>query len=55
MQTESWLKFYFLWCICLQLFWPAIVLKKWLNIKPRVDEFNVAERDIESDFDEEGM
>lgn len=36
-----------------ELFWPAIVMKKWLNIKPREDEFSADERDTESDFDEE--
>ncbi|KAH9304648.1 hypothetical protein KI387_009052, partial [Taxus chinensis] len=34
-------------------FWPAIVMKKWLNIKPRKDEFGADERDTESDFDDE--
>ncbi|KAH9331014.1 hypothetical protein KI387_003122, partial [Taxus chinensis] len=34
-------------------FWPAIVMKKWLNIKPRQDEFGADERDTESDFDDE--
>lgn len=36
-----------------ELFWPAIVMKKWLNIKSREDEFSADERDTESDFDEE--
>lgn len=52
-EMDSWLEIYFLRCTCLQLFWPAIVMKKWLNIKPREDEFSADEKDTESDFDEE--
>ncbi|XP_057825372.2 type I inositol polyphosphate 5-phosphatase 1 isoform X2 [Cryptomeria japonica] len=52
-ETGSWLEIYFLQCTCLQLFWPAIVMKKWLNIKPREDEFSADEKDTESEIDDD--
>eukprot|EP00252_Welwitschia_mirabilis_P025890 TRINITY_DN825_c0_g1_i3.p1 TRINITY_DN825_c0_g1~~TRINITY_DN825_c0_g1_i3.p1 ORF type:complete len:625 (+),score=121.54 TRINITY_DN825_c0_g1_i3:340-2214(+) len=36
-----------------EFFWPAIVMKKWLNITPKGDEFSADEKDTESEFDEE--
>ncbi|KAL3645586.1 hypothetical protein CASFOL_010766 [Castilleja foliolosa] len=32
-------------------FWPSIVMKKWLNIKPKVYDFSEDETDIESEDD----
>ncbi|KAJ8460339.1 hypothetical protein OPV22_033265 [Ensete ventricosum] len=32
-------------------FWPSIVMRKWLNIKPKVHEFSEDEVDTESDDD----
>lgn len=34
-----------------QSFWPSIVMRKWLNIKPKVHEFSEDEIDTESDDD----
>ncbi|XP_059075807.1 type I inositol polyphosphate 5-phosphatase 2 isoform X1 [Cryptomeria japonica] len=34
-------------------FWPSLVVKKWLNIKPKGDEFSADERDNENDFDDD--
>uniref|UniRef100_A0A0D6QT90 Inositol polyphosphate-related phosphatase domain-containing protein n=1 Tax=Araucaria cunninghamii TaxID=56994 RepID=A0A0D6QT90_ARACU len=36
-----------------EFFWPAIVVKKWLNITPRQDEFSADDKDTESEFDDE--
>ncbi|CAL9115474.1 unnamed protein product [Musa textilis] len=36
-----------------QSFWPSIVMRKWLNIKPRVHEFSEDEADTESSDDDE--
>ncbi|XP_020524847.1 type I inositol polyphosphate 5-phosphatase 2 isoform X2 [Amborella trichopoda] len=33
-------------------FWPSIVMKKWLNIKPKVHEFSEDEIDTESEDDD---
>lgn len=33
-------------------FWPSIVMKKWLNIKPKVHEFSEDEVDTESEDDD---
>ncbi|CAD5168647.1 unnamed protein product [Musa acuminata subsp. malaccensis] len=33
-------------------FWPSIVMRKWLNIKPKVHEFSEDEVDTESDDDD---
>ncbi|KAH7668668.1 Inositol-polyphosphate 5-phosphatase protein [Dioscorea alata] len=33
-------------------FWPSIVMRKWLNIKPKVHEFSEDEVDTESEDDE---
>lgn len=35
----------------LQPFWPSIVMRKWLNIKPKVHEFSEDEVDTESEDD----
>ncbi|GFZ15428.1 myo-inositol polyphosphate 5-phosphatase 2 [Actinidia rufa] len=34
-----------------ELFWPSIVMKKWLNIKPKVYDFSEDEIDTESEDD----
>lgn len=34
-----------------QSFWPSIVMRKWLNIKPKVHEFSEDEIDTESEDD----
>ncbi|THU62380.1 hypothetical protein C4D60_Mb01t04530 [Musa balbisiana] len=36
-----------------QSFWPSIVMRKWLNIKPKVHEFSEDEADTESSDDDE--
>nr|CAD1843064.1 unnamed protein product [Ananas comosus var. bracteatus] len=38
----------------LKVFWPKIVLKKWLNISTRDSDFSADDGDNESKFDEEG-
>ena len=37
--------------IIVQPFWPSIVVKKWLNIKPKVYDFSEDEVDTESEDD----
>jgi hypothetical protein len=39
---------------CLQLIWPTLIVKKWLNIKPNVDEFSQDESDNESYLEDDG-
>ena len=41
--------------ISLQAFWPSIVMKKWLNIKPKVYEFSEDEVDTETESEDDGM
>lgn len=41
--------------IHLQSFWPSIVMKKWLNIKPKVYEFSEDEIDTETESEDDGM
>ncbi|KAJ8492891.1 hypothetical protein OPV22_014612 [Ensete ventricosum] len=36
-------------------FWPSIVMRKWLNIKPKVHEFSEDEADTESSDDDDAM
>ncbi|CAL9116703.1 unnamed protein product [Musa acuminata var. zebrina] len=36
-----------------QSFWPSIVMRKWLNIKPKVHEFSEDEADTESSDDDD--
>lgn len=38
-----------------QSFWPSIVMKKWLNIKPKVYEFSEDEIDTETESEDDGM
>jgi hypothetical protein len=41
--------------ICLaQVFWPKVVLKKWLNLRSKGLEFAADEDDAGSDIDDEG-
>ncbi|KAJ4765933.1 Type I inositol polyphosphate 5-phosphatase 1 [Rhynchospora pubera] len=40
-------------CAFVQVFWPKVVLKKWLNITARDSDFSADEGDNESDFDED--
>lgn len=37
-----------------EAFWPSIVMRKWLNIKPKVHEFSEDEIDTESEDDDAG-
>ena len=41
--------------IWLQAFWPSIVMKKWLNIKPTVYDFSEDEIDTETESEDDGM
>ncbi|XP_043717318.1 type I inositol polyphosphate 5-phosphatase 2-like [Telopea speciosissima] len=36
-----------------EAFWPSIVMKKWLNIKPKVNEFSEDEVDTETESEDE--
>lgn len=39
----------------LQAFWPSLVMKKWLNIKPKVYDFSEDEVDTETESEDDGM
>ncbi|XP_027359872.1 type I inositol polyphosphate 5-phosphatase 2-like isoform X2 [Abrus precatorius] len=39
--------------ILLQAFWPSIVMKKWLNIKPMVNDFSEDEVDTETESEDD--
>lgn len=39
----------------LQAFWPSIVMKKWLNIKPKVYEFSEDEVGSETESEDDSM
>lgn len=38
-----------------QAFWPSIVMKKWLNIKPKVNDFSEDEVDTETESEDDGI
>ncbi|XP_042973019.1 type I inositol polyphosphate 5-phosphatase 2-like [Carya illinoinensis] len=38
---------------CSKAFWPSIVMKKWLNIKPKVHEFSEDEVDTETESEDD--
>lgn len=42
-------------CIWLQSFWPSIVMKKWLNIQPKVYDFSEDEVDTETESEDDCM
>lgn len=37
-----------------QQFWPSIVMKKWLNIQPKVYDFSEDEIDTETESEDDG-
>ncbi|MCI27942.1 type I inositol-145-trisphosphate 5-phosphatase [Trifolium medium] len=37
-----------------EAFWPSIVMKKWLNIKPKVNDFSEDEVDTETESEDDG-
>lgn len=39
----------------MQAFWPSIVMKKWLNIKPKVNDFSEDEVDTETESEDDGI
>ena len=39
----------------MQAFWPSIVMKKWLNIQPKVYDFSEDEVDTETESEDDGM
>lgn len=39
----------------LQAFWPSIVMKKWLNIQPKVYDFSEDEVDTETESEDDGI
>lgn len=40
--------------ILLQAFWPSIMMKKWLNIMPKVYDFSEDEVDTEAESEDDG-
>ncbi|KAL8207903.1 hypothetical protein R6Q57_007315 [Mikania cordata] len=38
-----------------EAFWPSMVMKKWLNIQPKVNDFSEDEVDTENESEDEGM
>ncbi|KAK9121472.1 hypothetical protein Syun_019089 [Stephania yunnanensis] len=38
-----------------EAFWPSIIMKKWLNIKPKVHEFSEDEVDTETESEDDGL
>ncbi|KAL5973673.1 hypothetical protein ACLOJK_030328 [Asimina triloba] len=38
-----------------EAFWPSLVMKKWLNIKPKVNEFSEDEVETETESEDDGM
>lgn len=40
-------------CILLQAFWPSLMMKKWLNIKPKEYDFSADEVDTETETETE--
>ncbi|XP_043720152.1 type I inositol polyphosphate 5-phosphatase 1-like isoform X1 [Telopea speciosissima] len=53
----TWVEILCFGCTCLQLFWPRIILKKWLNISSRESDYSADpdEGDSGSDFDDDGV
>lgn len=47
--------FCLVFCISWQAFWPSLVMKKWLNIQPKVYEFSEDEVDTETESEDDGM
>lgn len=41
--------------ILLQAFWPSLVMKKWLNIKSKANDFSEDEVDTETESEDDGM
>lgn len=37
-----------------QPFWPSIVMKKWLNLQPKVSDFSEDEIDTETESEDDG-
>lgn len=50
----SWIEICCFGCTCLQLYWPRVVLRKWLNRGSLESDFSADERDSESEFEDEG-
>lgn len=44
---------FFVCLLLLQAFWPSLVMKKWLNIKPKVNDFSEDEVDTETETETE--
>ncbi|KAF5960104.1 hypothetical protein HYC85_001313 [Camellia sinensis] len=40
--------------IIVQQFWPSIVMKKWLNLKPKLNDFSDDEVDTETESEDDG-
>ncbi|XP_031505284.1 type I inositol polyphosphate 5-phosphatase 1 isoform X1 [Nymphaea colorata] len=53
-RERSWVEICCLGCLCLQLSWPGLFLKKWLNIKSTGSDFSADDRDSDSEWEEEG-
>lgn len=56
---RSWAEICCFGCSCLQLFWPRVVVRKWLNISTKESDYSADSDDdgddyAESDSDTEG-
>eukprot|EP00262_Sarcandra_glabra_P022324 TRINITY_DN9866_c0_g1_i2.p1 TRINITY_DN9866_c0_g1~~TRINITY_DN9866_c0_g1_i2.p1 ORF type:complete len:633 (-),score=109.48 TRINITY_DN9866_c0_g1_i2:236-2134(-) len=52
---RSWAEICCFGCTCLQLFWPGIVFRKWLNFSNKDSDFSADERDSETESEDEEM
>lgn len=51
-SRSSWAEICCLGCTCLQLLWPRVVLRKWLNISSKDSDFS-ADTDVDDIDDDE--
>lgn len=41
--------------VSIQAYWPSLVMKKWLNIKPKEYEFSEDDFDTETESEDDGV
>ncbi|KAL6962546.1 Type I inositol 1,4,5-trisphosphate 5-phosphatase, partial [Sarracenia purpurea var. burkii] len=51
---KSWAEICCFGCTCLQLFWPKVIMRKWLNISERESDYSADtdDNDLDSDHEE---
>lgn len=60
-MQRSWAELCCFGWSCLQLFWPRVVMRKWLNISDKDSDYSADpedgddDEDIDSDSDNEGQ